>query len=275
MTDCCPRYDKVGFIGAGKMAEAMIRSLLSTGNVRATEVIASDITEERRRLLEKSLGIKATHSNSEVVVRSDVVFLALKPQQLEEVLAEIGPVVDENKLVISIAAGKPLAMLESRLPHARVVRVMPNLACLVGEGMNVFCAGKRVTPEHRATVSRLLSAFGKVVELPESYFDVVTAVSGSGPAFFAYFVECVARAGTEAGLAAEIARLLAIQTMLGTALLLSKKGMSPEEIIASVSSARGTTVAGMSVLGASDVAEVIARTVRAAAQRSRELSSSA
>ncbi|MCX7591729.1 MAG: pyrroline-5-carboxylate reductase [Kiritimatiellae bacterium] len=263
----------IGFIGAGKMAEAMIGALLYRQRVRACDLLASDIMAERRRDIERNYGITVTNRNTEVATRSGIIFLAVKPQQLDEVLKEIAPVVDSSKLVISIAAGKRLATMESRLPNARVVRVMPNLPCLVAEGMSVFCAGSRATPADRQTVLHLLTAFGRVAELPEEQFDAVTALSGSGPAFFAYFLDCLVLAAEAVGLDRETALLLAAQTMLGTARLVLEKALSPDRIIESVSSARGTTVAGMAVIGTSDVPEVVRRTIEAATRRSRELSS--
>lgn len=262
----------IGFIGAGKMAEAMIAALLTRERVKASELLASDISEQRRHDLEQLYGIVVTDRNVEVANRTAIIFLAVKPQQLDGVLGEIAPAIDSSKLVISIAAGKRLETIEARLPRARVIRVMPNLPCIVAEGMSVFCLGSRASEADRQTVLNLLSAFGKVVELPEDLFDAVTALSGSGPAFFAYFLDCLVSAAETVGLDRETALLLASQTMLGTARLMLDKHFSPGRIIESVSSPRGTTVAGMTVLGASNVADVVQRTIEAATRRSRELS---
>jgi pyrroline-5-carboxylate reductase len=202
----------------------------------------------------------------------DVVFLAVKPQNLDGVLEEIAPSIREEHLVISIAAGKRIEHIESLLPGAKVVRVMPNIAATVSEGMSVFCTGHKVTVEDRRTAVTLLSCFGQVLELPEEQFDAVTALSGSGPAFFAHFLNLMVQGGVELGLSRKDSELLAAQTMLGTAMLLAKGEYGAEELIDAVSSARGTTVAGMAVLGRAPLPEVVVDTLRAAARRSEELS---
>lgn len=263
---------KVGFIGAGKMAEAILAALVASGVVKAAEITASDVSEARRRRMRRRYGAGVTARNRTVVARAQVVFLAVKPQQLDAVLEEIAPAVTRSHLFISIAAGKTIARLEALLPDARVIRVMPNLPCVVGEGVSAFCAGSRATRADRGTADALLSSCGKVLELPEELFDAVTAVSGSGPAFFAYLLNCVVEAGTAEGLTRADALLLAEQTMLGTARLLMEQNIDPQALIDAVTSAKGTTAAGRAVLEKSSVPGVLRRTIRAAARRSRELS---
>ena len=198
-------------------------------------------------------------------------FLAVKPQNLAEVVSDAVGAFTDKHLVISILAGKKLATLEALLPAARVVRVMPNLPAVVSEAMSVFCLGARVGPVDRDTVLKLLGSFGKVLELPEDMFDAVTALSGSGPAFFACVLKEMVAAAVKLGLGVDQARLMAEQTMLGTARLLIEKGQTPDDLIRAVSSAKGTTAAGMAVLETSPLALILQETLTAAARRSREL----
>lgn len=263
---------RVGFIGGGNMATAMIASLVEAKVLVPHEIHVSDVSADRRALIRQNFSINVYSKNVSVPGVSEVLFLAVKPQQMEEVLKEIGPVVGGQHLVISIAAGKKLGFLESLLPAARLVRVMPNLPCTVAEGMSVFCMAANANEADRETAVKLLSAFGRVLELPESQFDAVTAVSGSGPAFFSYFLSLVVEGGVKAGLSRECAQVLACQTMMGTAKLLSEKKLDPAELIKSVASAKGTTAAGLAVLDNSVMRDVVMRTVEAAARRSAELS---
>jgi pyrroline-5-carboxylate reductase len=261
----------IGFIGAGKMAEAMMGAWLRVGLVGVGDLVASDVDAARRRWIRDRLGVRTTASNAEVAVAERVV-LAVKPQHLQEALSGLPGSAMDGRLVLSILAGKRTAFLQDLMRGARIVRVMPNLPCVVGEGMSAFCCGAGVSREDAEQVRELLAAFGKAVELPEDRFDAVTALSGSGPAFFSYVLDRLSDAAVSEGLSRDDALLLAKQTMLGTARLLLEQGMDPKELIASVASAKGTTAAGLAVLEASDLGVVLKRTIEAAARRSRELS---
>lgn len=263
---------QVGFVGAGKMAEAMAGAWIRKGRLTPDRILAADVSEERRKAVSAGLGVRATADNAMVFETSPVLVMAVKPQHLDEALAPVPRAFISGRLVISILAGKRLAALQQSLPGARLVRVMPNLPCLVGEGMSAFCLGAGATAADRELVAGLLSCFGRVVEVPEDQFDVVTALSGSGPAFFAYVLKAVADSAASQGLDPAQALLMAEQTMLGTARLLLDTSQSPAALIQSVASAKGTTAAGLAVLEPSDVAGVLDRVLRAAAGRSRELS---
>jgi pyrroline-5-carboxylate reductase len=263
---------KVGFVGGGKMGEAIVANLVRSRIVQPRDIIVTEIDEERCRMLKRRHGVNVFPDAGLMLDSVDIVFLCVKPQTLDSVLSGICPRIREQHLVISIAAGKKLSRIEEQLPFARVVRVMPNLATTISEGMSVFCMGTRVTPEDRRSAVSLLSCFGQVLEMPEEQFDAVTALSGSGPAFLAYMLQAMIDGGIELGLAEKDARLLAEQTMLGTAMLLAKGEFGAEELIQSVSSPGGTTVAGLDVLGRSPLREIVARTLAAAARRSHELS---
>jgi pyrroline-5-carboxylate reductase len=236
------------------------------------EIFACDISEERRDLIRKRYNINM-HSKIEMVTEgAETVFLAVKPQGLREVLEDVSLRLNRHHLIISIAAGKTTGFIESFIGDARVVRVMPNLPCRVSEGMSVFCRGKRATDSDARNVSKLLGCFGAVREMREAHFDAVTALSGSGPAFFAALLEMMVAGAVEEGMDRKDALVLACQTMLGTSRLLIDEGIDPQDLITSVTSAKGTTAAGMEIMQGSGVAETLKRTIAAAAVRSRELS---
>jgi pyrroline-5-carboxylate reductase len=220
----------------------------------------------------RRLGIQVTADNAEVARRARVVFLAVKPQQMREVLAHLRPAVGARHLIVSIAAGIGIRSLEAALPSARVVRVMPNMACLVAASMSVYAAGRRATAADRRRVRGLLAALGDALELPERRFDAVTALSGSGPAFFAYAADAMADGAVGEGMRRADALRLAGQTLLGTARLLRERRIDPRDLIAGVASAKGTTAAGLAVMDAANARDILRRAVRAAARRSRELS---
>ena len=258
---------KVGFIGAGKMGEALIRSMLGIEDLQIS-LLASDVSAERRKLMSKLERVEATESNRRVADESDVVFVAVKPQNIDEVLDEIR---DTDRLVISIAAGIPLRRLEAKLTKARVIRVMPNTPCLVGEMAGGFALGTRATEADAEMLTTLLKNAGRIFRLDEKHLDAVTALSGSGPAFIAYIIEAMADGAVKQGLRKDVAEQLAVQTVLGTGKLLRDMKLSPQELISIVSSPGGTTVAGRQVLENSDVEDIIVKTIARATERGREL----
>ncbi len=262
----------VAFIGAGKMAEAIIRSLLRGELLSPFQIMASDADASRPAALARELKIQAAASNTAAAEWADVVFLCVKPQQLDDVLRELAGTITDRHLVISIAAGKKLATIEERLRLARVIRVMPNVCCLIGEGMNVFALGAKATDEDRETAESLLGACGASHPMPEDQFDAVTALSGSGPAFFARFLIHLVEGAKAEGMSEDDAWALASQTMFGTARLIRETSWTAEDLIKNVTSAKGTTAEGLAVLDQSDFAAVIHAMVAAAARRSRELS---
>ncbi len=261
----------IGFVGAGKMAEAILAGLIRQQFTAAGYIIASDIAEDRLEALRSQYRIETTTHNADVPHQVHVVVLAVKPQQLETVLRDLAPHITADHLVVSIAAGKNTTWIESLLPEGRVVRVMPNIACLAGEGMNVFARGSRATDEDATVVQDMLGCCGVALELPESQFDAVTALSGSGPAFYAWVLDRFVDGAVQEGLPRDQAIVLASQTMLGTARLLLATGMEPADLAASVTSAKGTTAEGRAVLENAATADVLKQTIHAAARRSREL----
>jgi pyrroline-5-carboxylate reductase len=259
--------NSVGFVGGGNMGLALGQAIAR--RFPEAHLYVCDVRPERVEAFRARLpGAVPVSRPAEVAARAEVVFLAIKPQDMGGVLAEIA---DTERLVISIAAGVPLSRLEQAAPRARVVRVMPNTPCLVGAMAAGFASGRSVSAEDRHTVEELLGAAGYAVELEEQLLDAVTGLSGSGPAFVARLIEAFVEAGVQEGIAPEVARKLALQTFEGTARLLAETGMEPEELVRMVSSPKGTTEAGRKVLEASECRRAIIGTIAAAARRSREL----
>jgi len=257
---------KIGFIGAGNMAFALAKAIKNAK--LAKSIIASDINEERLDFVKKELKIDITKDNNEVIKKSDIIFLAVKPQVIDFVLDEIK---DTDKLVISIAAGVKLKKLEDKLKKAKVVRVMPNTPCLVGEMAAGFAVGKKVSDKEIKIVEEILNSAGKAFYLKEDLLDTVTGLSGSGPAFVARLIEAFVEAGQKQGLGKDVATELSIQTFLGTSKLLKESGMTPDELVKIVSSPGGTTVAGREILEKSDYKDIILKTIQRATERSKEL----
>jgi pyrroline-5-carboxylate reductase len=257
----------VGFVGGGNMGFALARAI-SRRFPEAT-IHLCDVRHERIELFQRELpAVRQAADPLGLAEAAEIVFLAVKPQDIQNVLETIR---DTDRLLISIAAGVSIGRIEAACPEARVVRVMPNTPCLVGAMAAGYAFGSKILEEDRGMVRELLQAAGYAVEVGEHLLDGVTGLSGSGPAFIARLIEGFIDAGVKLGLDGEAARNLSLQTFLGTAKLLAETGMEPDRLVEMVSSPKGTTVAGREVLEASDVAEVIERTVRAATERSKEL----
>ncbi|MDP8922498.1 MAG: pyrroline-5-carboxylate reductase [Chloroflexota bacterium] len=261
------------FIGAGQMAEAIVRGVLDAGLVTPDRVTMTDVRPQRLEQL-RALGVRGETENRAALGQGDVVVLAVKPQDVTTVLADIGPHVTTDQLVVSIAAGVPIATLESGLERAvPVVRVMPNTPCLVRAGMAAVARGTHASPEHEATVLRIFNATGKAVALPEKQLDAVTALSGSGPGFIAVLIEALIDGGVRVGLARDVATTLAVQTTLGTAQLIAETGEHPARVKDMVTSPGGTTIAGIHALERAGVRAALIDAIVEATERSRELGS--
>lgn len=262
----------LAIVGGGKMGEAIAAGLVAGGVVEASRIVVAEPTAARREVFENH-GI-ATVADAHEVVDSETVLLAVKPQIIDAVVAHIADRITAGTVVVSIAAGITTARLESLLPQGTpVVRVMPNTPAMVGAGMAVVSGGSEATPEQVEAVRAMFEAIGKAVVVPEHSQDAATAISGSGPAYIAMIVDALARAGVMQGLSREVAQELAIQTVKGTADLLSATGMHPQELIDRVSSPGGTTIAALEALEAGGVRPAISAAVAAAVRRSRELGS--
>ena len=261
---------KLGFIGCGKMGGAILAAFLRNG-VATDDVLVCDASEETLAKYRK-MKIAVTDSPADVAACCRTIFLAVKPQDFDALVAGIAHRLGPSKLVVSIAAGKTLARIrELAGPGPRLVRVMPNLPVLVGEGMVAYAPDASAKAADVKLVARLLGSCGTAIQLDERHFDAVTALSGSGPAFFAYVMEAMAAAGEKLGLPADAARLLSNKTMLGTARYLAETAQDPQAFIRAVCSPKGTTEAGMQKLVASSVSSALDKTLAAAAKRSAEL----
>lgn len=262
---------RIGFIGAGNMASALIKGILSRGISDTSGIIASDKDKTKLERIKRELGILTAKDNIEVVQKASVIFIAVKSQDIDTVLDEIKEGVSETKIIVSIAAGIRINHIESKLGRKKIVRVMPNTPCLVGEMAAGFTPNEQLKEEEIETIEIILSSAGKAFMLKEELLDAVTGLSGSGPAFVARLIEAFKEAGIENGLDEETAYKLTLKTFEGTAKLLAEKKMQPKELIDMVSSPKGTTLAGREILDNSDVKEIIKKTIKRATERSKEL----
>lgn len=263
---------KIGFLGAGRMATALAKGLLASDVVSPDDLRASDVSEDARRAFREATGVEATADNREATWSDDVLVLAVKPQVISAVLQDIADQVDEKTLVVSIAAGVPLAALEEGLPERqRVVRVMPNTPALVSAGASCFSLGAHATKDDAATVETLLRPVGVVEQVPESLLDAVTGLSGSGPAYGYQIIEALSDGGVRCGLPRALATRLAAQTLLGAATMVLETGEHPGALKDAVSSPGGTTIAGLHALEAGGLRATLINAVVAATERSAEL----
>jgi pyrroline-5-carboxylate reductase len=261
-----------GFIGSGKMATALIRGMLRSGVAGTATIAASDPLESARAGLAADTGIRVYEANLPVVERSDVLVLAVKPQMMPQVLAQLRPLVGPRHLVVSIAAGISIASLHEGLgPERRVVRVMPNTPALLGEGASAYALGPGVPPVDEALVNAFLGSVGRAVRVPETMLDAVTGLSGSGPAFVYLMIEALSDGGVRVGLPRDIATMLAAQTVLGGARMVLETGLHPGVLKDQVTSPGGTTIAGLHALERGGVRSALIDAVEAATRRSAEL----
>jgi len=263
---------RVGFVGGGNMAEALLRGLLGTSLVPAELLAATDVRPERTAQLTRQFGITAHADNPRLVGEADVVILAVKPQIMATVLAEIAPAVTARHLLISIAAGVATTTIRAALgKEARIIRVMPNTPALVLQGAAAIAHGPGLGADDLATAEAIFGAVGRVVVLDETLMDAVTGLSGSGPGYVAIVIEALADGGVKMGLDRVTAMTLATQTVLGAAQLLSETGMHPGALKDMVSSPGGTTIAGIAALEEGGLRTTLIRAVERATLRSREL----
>jgi pyrroline-5-carboxylate reductase len=261
----------IGFIGAGNMAEAMIRGLLRGGHFAPSQITASGPREERMRELQDSYGIKATTDNH-APAKAQIVVLSVKPQILSRVLDEVAKSISADALVISIAAGVPVATIQERLARgARVVRAMPNTPALVDAGATAIARGEHARDSDIDDAKRIFDAVGLTVTLEESQLDAVTGLSGSGPAYVFLILEALSDAGVKVGLSRRTAQLLAAQTVLGSAKLLLETNEHPGRLKDMVTSPGGTAITGLHTLEEGGIRTTLMNAVEAATKRSREL----
>jgi pyrroline-5-carboxylate reductase len=264
--------EKIGVIGAGKIGSAIVRGVIRAGLTRKDRVMASDVSKALRQSVAAELGIEVTPSNLKVCEFADIVILAVKPQIVDRVLKEIKNKLAKAKLLISVAAGVPLARLEKPLiKGARIVRVMPNIACVVGAGASCYAGGSYASPEDLEKAGAILGSFGVGLPLEEKYLDAVTGLSGSGPAYVFLFIEALADGGVQAGLSRDVALKLALQTVYGAALMALESGKHLGQLRDEVTSPGGTTIAGLYALEKGRMRGTVMEAVLRATLRSQEL----
>ena len=263
----------LGLLGAGNMAEALVRGVLNSGAIPPDKIIASDVSEERRAYFTEKLGVGVTDDNRKVVAFSELLVLCVKPQTVDAVLSQVADIIRPDFHVLaSICAGVPLARLEKPLPAgSRVVRVMPNTPMLVGLGASCLCPGKSARDEDLTAMETLFASASLTLRVNESMMDAVTGLSGSGPAYLFYLVEAMVDAGIAEGFTREQALALANRTVLGSSKMLEETNLPPEELRRRVTSPNGTTHAAIEKLEADGVKAKISAAIRRAAERSREL----
>jgi pyrroline-5-carboxylate reductase len=263
---------KVGFIGAGNMGEALIKGLVAANLVPPEAIYASDVRIERLRTLEQQYGVRLLQDNAELIRQADVVILAVKPQIMAPVVRQISATVTRKKLLISIAAGVSTMTIRAALgKDARLIRVMPNTPALVLEGVTAIAKAEGLEPGDLDTASEIFSAVGRVVTLDEELMDAVTGLSGSGPAYVALVIESLADGGVKMGLDRVTAMTLATQTVLGAARLMLETGLHPGALKDMVSSPGGTSIAGVHALEEGGIRHTFMTAVERATLRSREL----
>lgn len=262
----------IAFLGAGNMAEAIIKGLLRAGTARPEGIIATGRRTERLEELKRAYGIRTSQDNLASAREAEIVVLSVKPQAMDKLVVQVAPALDHRKLVISVAAGVPIAALERRLgAGARIIRTMPNTPSLVGAGACALARGEHASEEDLAVASRIFQAVGTTTVVEENLLDAVTGLSGSGPAYVFLVIEALSDAGVKVGLPRYTALKLAAQTVLGSAQLLIETNAHPGQLKDQVTSPGGTAIAGLHTLEAGGLRTTLINAVEAATRRAREL----
>ncbi len=262
---------KIGFIGTGKMASAIIRGIVGKGVCAKEDILASNIHENSREKAKKELGIRVTASSAEVAEWADVVVLAVKPQQIKDVFADGTVKMNAQQLLISIAAGTTIETLKSYVPDTKIVRVMPNICSTNFVGSSGFSQSPECTPEDRETVMEIFGAIGLCVEVKEKDMDAISGLSGSSPAFIFMVIDAMADAGVLMGLPRDMSIKLAAQTVMGSAVTVLESGEHPSSLKDKVCSPGGTTIEGVKVLEDYGVRAAFISAIQAATEKSKEL----
>nr|QPD99063.1 delta1-piperideine reductase IIi/pyrroline-5-carboxylate reductase I [Morus alba] len=263
---------KLGFIGAGKMAESIARGVVRSGILPASRITTATHSNPLRREAFESFGVRVLSKNDDVVEESDVIVFSVKPQVVKDAVSKLKPLLSKKKLLVSVAAGIKLKDLEEWAGSSRFIRVMPNTPAAVGEAASVMSLGGTATEEDGNLIAKLFGSVGKIWRADEKFFDAVTGLSGSGPAYIYLAIEALADGGVAAGLPRELALGLASQTVLGAASMATKTGKHPGQLKDDVTSPGGTTIAGIHELEKGGFRGLLMNAVVAAAKRGRELS---
>jgi pyrroline-5-carboxylate reductase len=263
---------KISFIGGGNMAEAILSALLNKNLSQPSDIVVSDIAENRRQHLKGKYGVSVTGDNTLAIGSGNIVILAIKPQNLADVMTGIKGRLKPTQLVLSIIAGARIQTISSGLAHNCIVRSMPNTPAQIGDGMTVWTATAEVTGQQKKSAGDILGAMGKQIYVDdEKYLDMATAVSGSGPAYLFFFAEAMIEAAVEIGLPRESAETMVLQTILGSAHLLEKSGKTPAELRRMVTSPGGTTAEAIARFEQGGFSGLVAKAINAAFEKSKKL----
>ncbi len=263
---------KIGFIGCGNMGQAMMSGMLGSGKVRNSDMIVTDKLLASRENVQKKYGVEVAETNAEVAMKADVIFLAVKPQFYEEVIDEIKAVLKDEKILVSIAPGKTLTWLEEKVgKRMKIVRAMPNTPAMVKEGMTGICGNDLITADEYDMVCGLFQSFSKAEIVSEHLMDVVTAVSGSSPAYVFMFIEAMADAAVEGGMPRAQAYTFAAQAVLGSAKMVLETEMHPGQLKDMVCSPAGTTIQAVRVLEEKGMRGAVMDAMKACLDKSRNM----
>ena len=263
--------NKIGFIGGGKMATAIIKGIINSKWCEPNNIFVSDKNEEALNSLKENYHVSTTIDNLEVVKNSNIILLAVKPFVLRDVLNEIKDFVQKDTLILSIAAGISIKTIQEILGDVAVIRIMPNTPALVNEGMSAICKADNVTVEQVEIAKTIFENVGEVIVSDEKYIDIITAISGSGPAFYYYVIDEIAKAGEKLGLDYQTCLKLSAQTALGSAKMIMETDVSPEQLIINVTTPGGCTAVGNEVLKENKTADILFDTIKKTAQKANEL----
>ncbi|MBE7704470.1 MAG: pyrroline-5-carboxylate reductase [Cyanobacteria bacterium SIG29] len=263
--------NKIGFIGGGKMATAIIKGIINSNWCSCENIFVSDKNTEALEVLKKEYKVSTTQNNFEVIKNANIILFAVKPFILKDVLNEIKPFLTDKHIIFSIAAGVSINSIEEIVENLPVIRIMPNTPALVNEGMSAICKGTFANDEHAQIALDIFNNVGKVIKADEKYIDIITAISGSGPAFYYYVINEIAKAGEKLGLDYETCLKLSAQTALGSAKMIMETNVSPEQLIINVTTPGGCTAVGNDVLKENNTSDILFDTIKNTAQKAHEL----
>lgn len=263
--------NKIGFIGGGKMATAIMKGIINSHLYSSDDIIVSDRNEEALNLLKNNYDVQTTIHNMEVVKKSKILLFAVKPFVLRDVLNEIKPFITKEHIILSIAAGISINTIEEIVGEIPVIRIMPNTPALVNEGMSAICKGTYANKEVSQIAVKIFNSVGKVVETDEKYIDIITAISGSGPAFYYYIINEIAKAGEKLGLDYETCLKLSAQTAIGSGKMVLNSNTNPEQLIINVTTPGGCTAVGNEILKENKISNILFDTIEKTAQKAYEL----
>ncbi len=263
--------NNIGFIGGGKMASAIIKGIINSGYFKKENIYVSDKNNEALHYLKDNYGVNTSNNNKEILKNADIILFAVKPFVIRDVLSEIKENITDKKIILSIAAGISTKTIEKIIENIPVIRIMPNTPALVNEGMSAVCKGTFAKEEHVKIAFNIFKSVGKVIEADEKYIDIITAISGSGPAFYYYIINEIAKSGQKLGMDYDTCLKLSAQTALGAAKMIMESGINPEQLIINVTTPGGCTAVGNDVLKDNNISDILFDTIEKTMKKAYEL----